>query len=103
MSLKQWWIAQAMKEADATVAKMEEYGSRDLVEIGRKMCELQHRVEPVTDVEAMEIGCMFYLLGKVARVTSAIERGEVASDDTWFDISVYSKMVLSAREGAWKL
>ena len=103
MSLVDWWLDQATSEATATVAKMEEYGSRDLVDIGRKMCEMQHRTEQVTDVVAMEIGCMFYLLGKVARVTSAIERGETASYDTWFDISVYAKMVLAARQGAWKL
>ena len=78
--------------------------SGDLVEIGRQMWQMAGRdVGLLPRVHAMEIGCMFYLLGKIARVTSAVERGDMASDDTWFDIGVYAKMVLAAREGAWQL
>ena len=97
-----WWMAQAADEAGQTVAKMAEYGSGDLVEVGRQVARLAGR--PVPDrVEAMEVGCLFYLLGKIARVTSAVERGDRASDDTWFDLAVYAKMVLAARAGAWEL
>lgn len=104
MNLRDWWIDDAVDEADATVVKMEEYGSGDLVEIGRQMWQMSGR-DPVnmSKVQAMEVGCMFYLLGKIARVTSAVERGDMASDDTWFDIGVYAKMVRAAREGAWEL
>ena len=104
MSFQDWWIEQAAVEARQTVSKMEEYGSGDLVEIGRQMWQMAGRdVGLLPRVHAMEIGCMFYLLGKIARVTSAVERGDMASDDTWFDIGVYAKMVLAAREGAWQL
>lgn len=98
--LKDWWVDAAVEEANATVAKMEEYGSGDLVAIGYQFATMANRTL-TSDVEAMELGCLFYLLGKIARVTSAVERGDRASDDTWFDIAVYAKMVQAARKGAW--
>lgn len=99
--LSQWWLDHAKTEAAQTVAKMEEYGSRDLVEIGQQLARIgQHQL---TDIKAMEWGCAFYLLGKMARVMSAIERGDSPSDDTWLDIAVYAKMVLAARAEAWDI
>ena len=98
--LRNWWLDHAKVEADATIAKMEEYGSGDLVAIGRTFASMAGRTLE-SDIEAMELGCTFYLLGKIARVTSAVERGDRASSDTWFDIAVYAKMVLAARQEAW--
>jgi len=98
--LRKWWLDHATAEADATIAKMEEYGSGDLVAIGYQFATMANR-ELSSDVEAMELGCTFYLLGKIARITSAVERGDRGSSDTWFDIAVYAKMVLAAREEAW--
>jgi len=100
--LTEWWLGHASIEAEQTVAKMEEYGSGDLVEVGRQMAKMCGRTV-LSPVEAMELGIAFYVLGKVARVTSAIERGDRPSDDTWFDLSVYAKMVLAARAGAWEV
>lgn len=100
--LHSWWIDHARDEAAATIAKMEEYGSGDLVAIGHQFATMANRTL-TSDIEAMELGCTFYLLGKIARVTSAIERGERASDDTWFDIAVYAKMVQAARQEAWEV
>lgn len=100
--LSAWWLHHAGQEAVQTVEKMAEYGSGDLVEIGRQMAKMAGRPVP-GPAAAMELGCLFYLLGKIARVTSAVERGDRASDDTWFDIAVYAKMVQAARAGAWAL
>lgn len=102
--LTEWWLGHAAMEVEQTVAKMEEYGSGDLVEVGRqmaKMCDSDRTV--LSPVDAMELGIAFYVLGKVARITSAIERGDRPSNDTWFDLSVYAKMVLAARAGAWEV
>ena len=102
LDLTGWWLEHAASEAEQTVAKMEEYGSGDLVEIGRQLAKMQGRTV-ISPQEAMELGCMFYILGKVARITSAVERGDRPSSDTWFDLSVYAKMVLAVRAGAWEV
>lgn len=98
--LQDWWREHAKTEAEQTVAKMIEYGSADLVAIGHKMAQMTER--KLTDNEAFELGCLFYLIGKVERAISAVERGARASDDTWFDIAIYAKMVQAKRAGAWK-
>ena len=52
--------------------------------------------------EAAELGVFFYLIGKVARWQSAIERGERPSDDTLFDVGVYVRMAQRIRShGGW--
>jgi len=99
--LTDWWLAHAASEVDLTIPKMNEYGSRDLVEVGQQLARIARR--EIDELTAMEWGCAFYLLGKMARVTSAMERGDRPSDDTWFDISVYARMVQAARAGAWRL
>eukprot|EP00752_Nemacystus_decipiens_P016654 g14894.t1 len=96
--LADWWEQSSRTQLDATVAKMDEYGSNDLVEIGSMMHRLsKHSPAPRTRAERIELGCFFYLLGKMARATEAIERGEWPSDDTWFDLEVYAKMRLDER------
>lgn len=102
LELFQWWYQDSGNMAQATVAKMLEYGSGDLVAIGRQITQMTGR--PLgSPAQMMELGCMFYLLGKVARLQSAIEDGRDPSDDTWLDIEVYAKMVRAARAGAWPL
>lgn len=101
MSLTAWWLEHAEREAHSTVRKMEEYGAGDLIGIGAAVVNMADR-EPVSDDEAFEIGCLFYLIGKVERAISATNRGDRASDDTWFDIAVYAKMVQARRDGAWQ-
>lgn len=100
-ALERWWYDHAELEATQTIAKMVEYGSGDLTAIGHKMAQMTKR-PPLSDDEAFELGCLFYLIGKVERAISAVERGDRASDDTWFDIAVYAKMVQAKRRGAWK-
>jgi len=99
-TLETWWLGHAAVEAEQTVRKMREYGSKDLIAVGRQVGELARRTID-DDVRAFEIGCQFYLIGKIERAVSAIQRGEAASGDTWFDIAIYAKMVQAKRSGAW--
>jgi hypothetical protein len=94
-----WWTRNAEQTAEATATKCAEYGSQDLYGIGQNVARLAGR-----DIErdaAFELGCLFYMLGKIERAMSAVERGETASDDTWFDLHVYANMVLAHRAGVW--
>lgn len=99
-SLTTWWLEHANVEAQQTVAKMQEYGSKDLIAVGHQVAALADR-PGLSDDAAFEIGCLFYLIGKMERAVSAVQRGDLASSDTWFDIAVYAKMVLARRSGAW--
>jgi hypothetical protein len=94
-----WWTRNAETTATATAAKCAEYGSHDLYGIGHNVAKMNSTT--VTDAAAFELGCLFYVLGKIERVVSAAQRGETASDDTWFDLSVYATMVQAHRAGVW--
>lgn len=98
-----WWVDRAFDEAHQTIAKMEEYGSGDLVALGqnlRRMAGLPRLDDPV---QAMELGCLVYMLGKVERAIEAVKAGRTVKDDTLFDVAVYAKMVLAARAGVWEV
>lgn len=101
--LRQWWTDTAMDEAERTIAKMEEYGSLDLVHIGRAIWDMCGRTSRLTDAAAMELGVLFYLYGKIQRAMSAAKADRPVSDDTWFDMHVYAKMAEAARAGVWPL
>jgi hypothetical protein len=96
--LHKWWTDHAAREADAMIAKLDEYGTGDLYEIGAQLAKLNGR--DVTQQQAYELGVMFYLIGKMQRVITAAHLERTASDDTWHDIAVYAKMVLAARQKA---
>lgn len=93
--LDEWWLTTAEDEIARTVPKVREYGATDLVDIGQMLARTMKRT--VSDEEATELGIFFYLVGKVARWQSAVERGERPSDDTLFDISVYCRMAQRTR------
>ena len=98
--LKQWWTDVASEDSDAVVPKAIEYGSRDLEEMGHSLARVADRV--VTRGEAQELGCWFYALGKMARWTAAVERGESVSLDTLIDLGTYITMVRRIRDiGYW--
>jgi len=98
--LRDWWYKVAHDEVLRTVPKAVEYGSTDLLDIGTMLARTLRR--NVTEEEAAELGVFFYLIGKVARWQSAIERGERPSDDTLFDIGVYVRMAQRIRHsGGW--
>lgn len=98
--LAAWWHERARDEIDRTVPKAIEYGSTDLVDIGRDLARCMGRT--VTDQEAAELGIYFYIRGKLARWTDAVVRGEQVSDDSLFDIGVYARMAQRVRShGGW--
>jgi hypothetical protein len=94
---REWWIEYATNEVDGMLVKMAEYGAGDLYAIGKTFAELAG-IEATTQ-EHYEIGVLFYVVGKVQRLLSAVEHGNQASDDTWHDLAVYAKMVLATRNG----
>lgn len=103
--LRVWWMDIAGEEADKAVSKADEYGSYDLVLLGRVMADMTGF--PVQDGESpeetyAELGIMFYVLGKLARWTGAIVEGRRVSDDTLQDIATYTRMVQRVRAvGGW--
>lgn len=99
-ALADWWHEQANQEIERTVPKAVEYGSDDLVFIGRALADLLDR--EVGDEEAAELGIFFYELGKMARWRAAIKQGGRVSDDTLFDFGVYIRMAQRVRAvGGW--
>lgn len=98
--LEQWWGERAEDEIMRTVPKAIEYGSGDLIEIGRDLASLMGR--EVNDQDAAELGIYFYIRGKMARWADAIRRGAPISDDTLFDLGVYTRMAQRVRShGGW--
>lgn len=100
LPLDDWWMRIAREEMEPTVEKAREYGSTDLIDIGMMLGRTMRR--EVSEEEAAELGVFFYLIGKIARWQSAIERGERPSDDTIFDIGIYCRMAQRIRySGGW--
>ncbi len=98
--LDKWWLKVAREEMEPTVDKAREYGSTDLIDIGLMLARTMGR--HVDAEEAAELGVFFYLIGKIARWQSAIERGDRPSDDTIFDIGIYCRMAQRIRySGGW--
>lgn len=99
-ALKKWWLDHAASEAAMLVPKSVEYGSDDLIQIGRVMAAAMKR--EVTDAEAAELGVWMYAVGKMARISAAIKEGRAPSVDSWLDLGVYAKMAQRVREaGGW--
>lgn len=100
VALRLWWLERASDEADKVIPKAVEYGSTDLVEIGKTLATTMGR--KVSDEEAAEIGVYFYVVGKLARWTDAVRDGRRPSDDTLYDLGVYAKMAQRIRHsGGW--
>jgi hypothetical protein len=96
--LVEFWLAMTDRQIAMTAPKVAEYGSRDLVDIGREVLSLAGR-DTDDDRLAFEAGVFFYVRGKVARWAAAVHRGEPVSKDTLDDIIIYSTLVLHDREG----
>ena len=97
--LDKWWCEHAAAESKTMLAKLDEYGTGDLHEIGVRLAQFAKWEDP-TELQAYEIGVMFYLIGKMQRIITAAHLQRDASDDTWHDIAVYAKMVLANRAKA---
>lgn len=99
--LSDWWRGHAEAEIDMVVAKAIEYGALDLVEMGRSLAYMANRYN-LTPQQHAELGCVQYLVGKMARITAAWAEGRMPSDDTLLDIGIYVRMIQRIREaGGW--
>lgn len=102
MDLEDWWMTTAQIDLEGAKAKLEEYGSGDLVPIGDDLARLAAWDDCPDRVKA-ELGIHFYHRGKVARATSSYERHVLPSDDTWHDKTVYTMMARRVRAiGEWR-
>lgn len=98
--LARWWRSHAETEIDRTISKAVEYGATDLLDLGHDLARMAGRT--VTDQQAVEIGIMMYMRGKLARIVAAITEGREPSVDSFFDLTVYAKMAIRNREtGGW--
>lgn len=99
--LTKWWLSKAEEEIVRTIPKSLEYGSADLNVMGSAMLHLIPK-ERRSQQLGLEMAIAFYALGKVARLFGAYERGELPSEDTWFDLAIYTRMAMRVREtGRW--
>lgn len=99
--LERWWKDRVLAEIDAVVPKAIEYGANSMIGLGRAILRVAGRAD-VTDGEAIEVACMFYIEGKIGRWIDAVQAGVPVSDDTIYDIGIYIKMAQRARDvGSW--
>lgn len=81
--------------------KAVEYGANSMIEVGRTMARIQGR-HNISDEEATEMACMFYIAGKIGRWVDAVTAGKRPSTDTIYDIGIYAKMAQRIRDvGGW--
>lgn len=85
-AMSNWWYDTIDGDLKATIPKLAEYGTRDLTEIGHFF------KRDLPEEQAAVYGIAFYAVGKLARMIAALNRGEMPSEDTLFDLSVYSMM-----------
>lgn len=97
--VQEFWEDQTVQELAGLLPKVQDYGSFDLELIG----DVMRRAGVNSDMSNVELGIAFYLVGKIARIASAITDGHAPSSDTYHDISVYARMALYARihGGVW--
>lgn len=100
-AIRDWWIDLAALEVERVAPKAVEYGSTDLIEIGRDIAATVGWRD-LSDEMLAEIGIYFYMVGKMARWRDAIHRQTRVSNDTLHDIGVYVRMAQRVRAvGGW--
>lgn len=108
--LADWWRALAESDIAKTLPKAQDYSAYDLELIGRSTVEMftaaaEHLPWERTGTDPAvyaEIGCWWYLLGKIGRAIGAIREGRLPSDDTCADARIYATMIARIRwAGAW--
>lgn len=102
-----WWMHTAIEDFQKTVPKATEYGgskiegSADLMLIGENLAMLVG-MHDASDAVKQELGCWFYMQGKVARLVSDYQQHRAGKADTWFDAEIYAKMARRLQEtGRW--
>ena len=98
------WMAQHHAELQQmTGEKAAEYGSLDLSIMGAGIAKLWPGIgENAPPAAQLQAAIAFYLMGKVARVLSALAEGKPAPTDSWLDAEVYAMMGGYVQEhGRW--
>lgn len=103
--LRRWWMDYANDVFDQIAPKVVAYTSKDLEVMGVGLRALTAADIP-DPLEADRFGvyaaCSFYALGKIARITGALERGVLPGPDSEMDLMVYAIMMRRVREkGGW--
>src|SRR5699024_8540923 len=94
------WAKLDRAEIDQTIPKGTEYGQQSLSNLSNQLAQLQGR--QVSDPEAMELACWYYLNGKLQRFNDDVINGKQGSDDTMLDIEVYVRMIqINRKTGNW--
>lgn len=103
----EWWIGVAVSDFIKTIPKAIEYGGHstgpatDLLLIGRNLAELLD-MHDAPDAVLMELGCWFYMQGKIARLVSDYKQKRSGKPDTWFDAHIYAMMARRIQDtGQW--
>lgn len=99
--LSHWWKTTTASDAHNVVPKAVEYGSDSLLFLGGEVARLMGLEDP-SDSKKTELAIYVYLVGKVARWSSALSKGQQVSADTLLDITTYSLMARRVQQsGGW--
>ena len=111
LELEQWWLDQAHTEVAQVIPKAIEYGgaSRDhnLIAMGQSIVNAGFPLpvglsEQSKSEFLAELAIYVYIQGKLARWGAALNSGRFVSDDTGYDIGIYTRMVQRIRDaGGW--
>jgi len=94
------WINSLHERINNDMGKTVRYGSGDLHTIGAAMRRLAPGIS--TEISDEEIAVAFYTMGKIARIFSGYEMGQIPDSDSWYDLHFYSMMAMKIRQtGGW--
>ena len=103
MHLHKWMADHHAHLQQMTGEKAFEYGSLDLAIMGASISKLWPGLgEDAPPAAQLQAAIAFYLMGKVARVLSALAEGKPPPTDSWLDAEVYAMMGGYVQEhGQW--
>lgn len=100
--METWWHDLASSDLKLLIPKAREYSNYDLQIIGQVMADVIGWKGAKNPTVYQELGCFWYLLGKVGRMAGAYRNGELPSDDSILDARIYAIMVARIRDcGSW--
>lgn len=86
---------------DMVIPKARTYGTTELSQLGATLMNVAGK-GTTPERDSMQYAVWFYSVGKMARWTAAVKRGEQPTRDTVLDILVYALMWLKVEEtGEW--
>lgn len=103
--LRVWWRDYSDKTFEAIAPKVVAYSSTDLEMMGvglRALTAADIADQGEADQFGLYAACAFYALGKIARISGALEKGMLPGPDSEMDLMVYAIMMRRIREkGGW--